>query len=198
MFQISRVREQITYAKTEKSTRDYLIKYKREEDAQPADRTWVLTRSLAGSDVPKRTEFIQNTICLFCYRFILQLFNEILRHSRAATTTTTTTTGIPAESTSQILYGDPRARLLKSVNESAAQGCWVCTHIIRNARRDSKGRIAASFATIFAYGFSMEEFSVVAIGRKPWQYYSTDFTITPIEGNSAIEMRSLKVTTDCF
>ena len=150
MFRKGAIRSQLAYAETNKMGRDFLIE--RFQSSIPDLQTtpnssW--TNVLSDICDLKSIELVQHGMCLHCFNFVLGLLNRSIQRKKPMT-------NVPA--TANIIYGEPRLRRMNTVSNTAANGCWLCTHVVRNARRKENGRIAASMVLSQAFNFSPDEF----------------------------------------
>jgi hypothetical protein len=175
MFRKSALQNQIVYAESKKMCRDFLIQEFRASDpgAQPTGSSW--TNVLSHLSDRTSIELVQNTVCLRCAMFIIDLLGRSIQQGNSTN----------VQATAKIIFAKPRRRRMDVIIKTAAKGCWVCTQIIRNARRDEKDKIAAVQVLLQAFNFSPDEFSVSAFGRKRWHFYTADFRISPVESTNA-------------
>lgn len=161
-----------SYAETQKMTRDALLEHYRSSnvDAGVPSNNWLdMSSKFRGF---KDFDLVRNTLCLYCAVFILEvLHRSTLKENPMADVSAAT----------ELTQARPDVRRMSGVINTAAKSCWICTHVVRNARKDDKDEIAASLVSLEAYDFSLDEFFVSAYGRERWHFYTANFRILPIE-----------------
>jgi hypothetical protein len=186
MFRKRAIQNHIIYAETSKMCRDFLLEKFRSSnpDIQPTTgSSW--SNVLSNLSDLESIEFVQNALCLHCVNFIIELLARSIQQGNS------TETVRPA---ADIIYGEPRVRKMNVVSDAAAKGCWVCTHVIRNARREENDKIAAALVSLQAFNFSPDEFSVCAYGRKRWHFYTAEFRLSAVQSTHASPSIAFRLT----